>query len=185
MACALVRPRACWSRLLVACCCVLVAVRRRRRSPRSTPRSSRSSVADDSDARVDAVRKLVASERSARSRHCSRRSTATLALIDDGKRAVIVSDGKAHDAVTRRPAGTCPTKLEDVVINNRMRGELDAALAALRLGSPNRAVRLAAAKELARTGRRGRAAADREGAGSRKPTRRSRPCSRWPALRLR
>jgi urea transport system permease protein len=50
--------------------------------------------------------------------------------------------------VTGRPAGTAPTNLETVVINNRIRGEIGAALAALRLGSPNRAERLAAAKEL-------------------------------------
>ncbi|HXN15716.1 MAG TPA: urea ABC transporter permease subunit UrtB, partial [Usitatibacter sp.] len=42
-----------------------------------------------------------------------------------------------------------PPNLEDVVVNNRLRHELDGALAALKLVSPERGARLAAAKELA------------------------------------
>ena len=41
-----------------------------------------------------------------------------------------------------------PADLEDVVINNRLRREIGSAMAGLKLTSPDRAVRLAAAKEL-------------------------------------
>jgi urea transport system permease protein len=71
-----------------------------------------------------------------------------LALVEDGKRAVIVADGNISDAATGAAIGPAPANLETMVVNNRLRGEIGAALAALKLGSPDRAVRLAAAKEL-------------------------------------
>ena len=135
------------SRLLCACCCVLVLFA----APAFAaldPAIVAQLGADDSDARVDAVRKLVASEDPRAVDILKALDGDALALIDDGKRAVIVSNGELTDAVTGRPAGAAPTNLETVVINNRIRGEIGAALAALRLGSPNRAERLAAAKEL-------------------------------------
>jgi urea transport system permease protein len=64
-----------------------------------------------------------------------------------GGRAYIVRDGKATDAVTGAPA-TLPDDAEDVVNNNRMRRELEAALASIRLFSPDRARRAQAIAEL-------------------------------------
>lgn len=104
--------------------------------------------AEESDARVEAIRKLVATEDPRVVEIFRALETDALALIDDGKRAVIVTAGQLSDAVTGAPAGAAPANLETIVINNRIRGELGAALAALRLGSPDRAVRLAAAREL-------------------------------------
>jgi urea transport system permease protein len=57
-----------------------------------------------------------------------------------GGKAFIVRDGKATDAATGA-AATLPAGAEDVVNNNRMRRELEAALAALKLFSPDRAER--------------------------------------------
>ncbi|MGE5713100.1 MAG: urea ABC transporter permease subunit UrtB, partial [Betaproteobacteria bacterium] len=104
--------------------------------------------AEDSDVRVDAIRKLVATEDPRVIEILRALDGDALALIDGGKRAVIAADGKLTDAVTGQPAGTTPANLETIVINNRIRGEIGAALAALRLGSSDRAERLAAAREL-------------------------------------
>jgi urea transport system permease protein len=64
---------------------------------------------------------------------------------------VVVRDGQALDPVSGA-ALTLPTDAlqaaEDAMVNNRMRGELDNALAALKLLSPDAAVRREAAKAL-------------------------------------
>jgi urea transport system permease protein len=76
------------------------------------------------------------------------------ALADDkvkatpDKKVLVVDGDKAIDVLTGKPVAPVPADLEDVVVNNQMRGELGGAIAALRLGSSDRAVRLAAAKEL-------------------------------------
>ncbi len=100
--------------------------------------------AEDSDARVEAIRKLVATEDPRAVVVLQALGDDALALVEDGKRAVIVADGNLSDAATGAAIGPAPANLE----TNRMRGEIGAALAALKLGSPDRAVRLAAAKEL-------------------------------------
>jgi urea transport system permease protein len=76
------------------------------------------------------------------------------ALADDavkvaGKQVFVLRDGKAFDPVT---ASEIPlaTDAEDVINNNRMRGEIDAALAALKLLSPDEKIRLQAAMALAK-----------------------------------
>jgi urea transport system permease protein len=104
--------------------------------------------ADDSDARVEAIRKLVATADPRAAVVLQALGDDALALIEDGKRAVIVADGKISDAATGTAIGPAPANLETLIVNNRMRGEIGAALAALKLGSPDRAVRLAAAREL-------------------------------------
>jgi urea transport system permease protein len=60
---------------------------------------------------------------------------------------VIVKDDKAVDPVTGA-ASPLPDTAEDVMNNNRMRGELDSALAAMKLLSPVEAVRRDAIKAL-------------------------------------
>ncbi|MDB5804428.1 MAG: urtB [Betaproteobacteria bacterium] len=76
------------------------------------------------------------------------------ALMDDGvqtgpdKKVYIVKDGKGIDAATGKVVDPLPDNLEDVVIANVMRKEIGVAIAALRLTSPDKSVRLAAAKEL-------------------------------------
>ncbi len=62
-------------------------------------------------------------------------------------KAYIVRDGKATDAATGA-AATLPDASEDVVNNNRMRRELEAALAGLRLFSTDREQRAKAIVEL-------------------------------------
>jgi urea transport system permease protein len=74
------------------------------------------------------------------------------ALADDNVKVsagkvLVFKDGKVTDPVTS-DAVAAPTALEDVVNNNRMRGEIDNALAALKLFSKDEKDRRAAIKAL-------------------------------------
>jgi urea transport system permease protein len=61
---------------------------------------------------------------------------------------LVVKGDTAVDAYTGKVVTPLPETLDDVIVNNRMRQELTTAIAALTLASPDRAVRLAAAKVL-------------------------------------
>ena len=65
-----------------------------------------------------------------------------------GKRVLIVKDNAGTDVVTGKIVAPLPEEREDVLVNNRMRRELTSALAALKLTSQNRDLRLDAAKAL-------------------------------------
>jgi urea transport system permease protein len=99
----------------------------------------------ESDARIEALNKAVAT--------ADNRTVAFLrALADDavkvaGDKVFIMKDGKGFDPVTGAEAQV-PEAAEDVVSNNRMRGELDTALAALGLFSKDDAQRAAAVQQL-------------------------------------
>ena len=100
----------------------------------------------ETDARIEALNKVVAS--------ADDKTVAFLqALADDavkaaGDKVFIVKEGKGIDPVSGA-AVDLPADAEDVVSNNRMRGELDTALGAIRLFSPNAKERAAAVKALA------------------------------------
>ena len=66
-----------------------------------------------------------------------------------GERVLIVKGEDATDAVTGEKVAPLPKEREDVVANNRLRREIESALSALKLLSPERAARLAAAQALA------------------------------------
>ena len=66
-----------------------------------------------------------------------------------GERVLIVKGDEATDAVTGAKVTPLPKEREDVVANNRLRREIESALSALKLLSPDRAARLAAAQALA------------------------------------
>jgi urea transport system permease protein len=66
-----------------------------------------------------------------------------------GRRVLIVRGGAATDAATGAAVAPLPADREDVLVNNRLRGAISSAVAALKLLSPDRAMRLAAVKELA------------------------------------
>ncbi len=74
------------------------------------------------------------------------------AMADDavkvaGDKVLIVKDGKAIDPVTGAETAL-PADAEDIINNNRMRGELDTALAALKLFSKDDTLRAAAIQSL-------------------------------------
>ncbi len=60
----------------------------------------------------------------------------------------IKGDAGVVDALTGKPAALPDPAPDEVSINNMLRGQIDAALAALKLFAPERAVRLAAARSL-------------------------------------
>jgi urea transport system permease protein len=99
----------------------------------------------DSDARIAALNKAVANG--------DDRTAAFLqALADDavktaGGKVFVVRDGKGTDPVTGAEVAV-PADADDVINNNRMRGELDTALAALKLFSHDAKLRAAAVAEL-------------------------------------
>ena len=66
-----------------------------------------------------------------------------------GKRILVVKGGQGTDAISGEKVEPLPAGLEDVVANNRLRREIEGALSALKLVSPQRATRLEAAKQLA------------------------------------
>jgi urea transport system permease protein len=101
---------------------------------------------DDPDVRVAAVRKIGASGEARASAVLEAIANDALAIVNG--RAVIVSGANIVDAATGEAIGPAPAGLETIVVNNRLRGELDGALAGLKLSSPDRQARLAAAKEL-------------------------------------
>ncbi|TFZ06372.1 urea ABC transporter permease subunit UrtB [Ramlibacter henchirensis] len=97
------------------------------------------------DARIEALNKAVAT--------ADDRTTAFLqALGDDavkaaGDKVFIVRDGQGVDPVSGAPVQV-PADAEDVVSNNRMRGEIDTALAAIKLFSPDANLRAEAVAAL-------------------------------------
>ncbi|MFY8105029.1 MAG: urea ABC transporter permease subunit UrtB [Ramlibacter sp.] len=100
----------------------------------------------ETDARIEALGKAVANAD-------DRTVTFLQALADDavktaGGKVYIVREGKGIDPVTGASAPV-PADAEDVVSNNRMRGEIDTALGAIRLFSPDDKLRAAAVKALA------------------------------------
>src|SRR4029077_1270195 len=66
-----------------------------------------------------------------------------------GKRVLIVKGEEITDAITGEKVAPAPATPEDVRINNRLRGAVQGALAALKLTSSDQATRLAAVNELA------------------------------------
>jgi urea transport system permease protein len=99
----------------------------------------------ETDARIDALAKAMVSG--------DEKTAAFIqAMADDavkvvGDKVLIVKDGKALDPVTGA-AVPLPNAVEDIINNNRMRGELDTALAALKLLSKDENVRAAGVQAL-------------------------------------
>ncbi|MDP1528673.1 MAG: urea ABC transporter permease subunit UrtB [Rhodoferax sp.] len=99
----------------------------------------------DTDARIEALNKAVAQADA---------GTAVFlqALADDAVKlvrgkAIMVRDDKGMDPATGAEFGL-PDDAEDVINNNRMRGEIDSALAALKLFSKDDKVRMAAVQQM-------------------------------------
>lgn len=104
--------------------------------------------AEDSDARVEAIRKLAATDDARAAIILQALADEALAPIDGGRRVALVAAGRLVDAASGADLGPAPGNIEPIVINNRLRGEIASALAALKLGAADRTTRLAAAREL-------------------------------------
>ena len=99
----------------------------------------------ESDARVQALAKAVA-------QGDDKTAAFLQALADDvvkvaNGQVIVVRDGQGLDPVTGQSVPV-PQDAEDVMLNNRLRGEIDTALAALKLFSPEVKVRRLAALSL-------------------------------------
>lgn len=99
----------------------------------------------DSDTRIEALNRAVESAD-------DRTASFLQALSEDavkiaGDKVLIIQGDKAIDPVTGLQA-RLPDDAQDVMSNNRMRGELDSALAALKLFSKDEAIRRAAIVQL-------------------------------------
>ncbi|HKQ31112.1 MAG TPA: urea ABC transporter permease subunit UrtB [Burkholderiales bacterium] len=103
--------------------------------------------AEDGDVKLDAINKLVTAGDAAAIPIFKAMQDETLQVFN-GK-LVIVIDGKVKDALSGEVVDASSDKLESIVVNNRIRAALDGAIAALKLVSPDRAERLAAAKAVA------------------------------------
>jgi len=103
--------------------------------------------AGDSDEQVAAVGKLVASGDAGVDAYFQALLEGEV-QVAGGKRVLIVKDTQAVDAASGEKVDPLPADLEDAIVNNRLRGTLEGARSALKLSSPDRAVRLAAVKSL-------------------------------------
>jgi urea transport system permease protein len=110
-----------------------------------TAEEAKAIASGETDTRIEALNKAVAA--------ADDKTAAFLqALSDDavkvaGDKVFVVKEGKGFDAVSGAEAAV-PQGAEDVMNNNRMRGELDSALAALKLFSKDEKTRIAAIKQL-------------------------------------
>jgi urea transport system permease protein len=110
-----------------------------------TPNEATAMAIGETDARIEAVNK-------AASAGDDRTAAFLQALADDavktaGGKVFVVKDDKAFDPVSGAEV-PLPADAEDVVSNNRMRGEVDSALAAMKLFSKDAKRRAAAVAEL-------------------------------------
>jgi len=110
-----------------------------------TAEQARAIADGDSDERIEALNKAAAEGAAGLGEFIQ-------AMLDDavklaGDKVFVVRDDKAVDAATGAPA-TLPADAEDVVNNNRVRGALNAARAALQLFSPDLVTRRAGVAEL-------------------------------------
>ncbi len=99
----------------------------------------------ETDARIEALNRAVAAAD-------DKTAAFIQALADDavkfaGDKVLLIRDGKGYDPVTGAES-VVPESAEDVINNNRMRGELDLALAVLKLFSNDDKVRSEAIKAL-------------------------------------
>ena len=113
-----------------------------------TPEQIRDLALGENDQKIDAIAALVASGDNGAL--ALLKSLADGEIQTSGEQVLRVKDKKAIDLVTGKAVEPVPQSLDDVVLNNRVRRELATAIAALKLGSSDQAVRLAAAKELQR-----------------------------------
>lgn len=106
-----------------------------------TAEAARAMAAGDTDERIAALQQAVATPDEATVAFI--RAMADDAVKIAGGRAIVVKDGKGVDPVTGAQVSV-PDDAEDIVNNNRMRGEFDTALASVQLMSPDAAQRRAA-----------------------------------------
>jgi urea transport system permease protein len=110
-----------------------------------TTEEARAIASGESDARVEALNKAMATADDKTAAFLQALSDDTVKLAAD--KVFVVKDGKGFDPVSGAEV-QLPATADDVMNNNRMRGELDSALAALKLFSKDEKTRVAAIRQL-------------------------------------
>ncbi len=93
--------------------------------------------AGDGDERSEAVRALSATQDPAARTLIEALLAGTVQASASAQKVFVVADGKATDAATGEPVAAVPSDAEDVVVNNRLRRELQTGLAAFALAAPD------------------------------------------------
>ncbi len=104
--------------------------------------------ADDNDSKLDAITKILAAGDRAAVPLFQAMQNDALKLVGD-RLVIIAGDGSVRDALAGAVVEVPAEELQSIIVNNRIRGALDGAIAALNLGSPVRDERLAAATAVA------------------------------------
>ncbi|MDA8521891.1 urea ABC transporter permease subunit UrtB [Acidovorax sp. NCPPB 4044] len=126
---------------LIACLLLCAAVQ----AHALTAEGARAMAAGETEERIAALQQAIATPDEATVAFV--RAMADDAVKIAGSRAIVVKDGRGTDPVTGAEVPV-PEEAEDIVNNNRMRGEFDTALASLQLLSPDAAQRRAAIEAL-------------------------------------
>src|SRR5947209_6071279 len=100
----------------------------------------------ENDAKVDAIAKLVASADPAALQFLESLQAGEVQTA--GERVLRVKDDQATDLITGERITPLRESRDDIILNNRVRREIETAVAALRLFSPDVSVRREAAKTL-------------------------------------
>jgi hypothetical protein len=106
---------------------------------------ARAMATGESDARVEALAQAVAQGDDKTAAYLQALADDVVKIAKD--QVLVVRDGQGTDPVTGQSV-TVPADAEDVMLNNRLRGEIDTALAALKLFSADVKVRRLAALSL-------------------------------------
>jgi len=93
--------------------------------------------AGDGDERVEAVRALAATQDPAARALFEAVLAGSAQASASAQKVFVVADGKATDAASGAPVAALPPDVEDVVVNNRLRRELQTALAGFALAAPD------------------------------------------------
>jgi urea transport system permease protein len=134
-------------RALRACSLVLAAVVSLPAAAALDPQLVHDLAFGESDAKIKAIDALAASG--------APEAPALLQALLDGnvqtvgqEQVLLVNGDSATDPATGNAVTPLPKDREDVIINNRVRKQIDTTMATLKLGASDRAVRLAAVKQL-------------------------------------
>ena len=111
------------------------------------PETIRDLAFGDSDVKIKAIGALLASGDESASSLLEALVAGEVQTVGDD-RVLQVKGDTATDLLTGKAVSPLPENRDDIVINNRVRREIGAASAALKLSSPDRAVRLAGARDL-------------------------------------
>src|SRR5207244_3347444 len=111
------------------------------------PETVRDLAFGESDVKIKAIGSLLASGDESASSLLEALVAGEVQTVGDD-RVLQVKGDTATDLLTGKAVSPLPENRDDIVINNRVRREIGAAIAALKLSSPDRAVRLAGARDL-------------------------------------